>query len=226
MKQKRAFYYEIAYILGIVILALGTAFTEKAGFGMSMVVAPAYIIHLKVSEYLPFFTFGMAEYLFQALLLIILSVVMRGFKRTYLLSFVTAFIYGMVLDVAISIVGLIPLGGTVWHIVFYVSGLIICTFGVALLLHAHFPPEAYELFVKELSQKTNKSIGKIKTVYDYCSCILGIVLSLLFFGSFVGVKWGTILSTVFNGWLIHTFSRILERSFVFTSIKKVRADKL
>ena len=51
--KKKFFYTEIAYVLGLVIMAFAAAFTEKADFGMSMVVAPAYIIHLKVSQYLP-----------------------------------------------------------------------------------------------------------------------------------------------------------------------------
>ena len=39
--KKRVFYTEISYILGLVIMAFAAAFTEKANFGMSMVVAPA-----------------------------------------------------------------------------------------------------------------------------------------------------------------------------------------
>ena len=50
--KKRIFYTEIAYILGLIALALGTAFMEKADFGLSMVVAPPYILHLKISEFL------------------------------------------------------------------------------------------------------------------------------------------------------------------------------
>ena len=69
MKGKRIFYSELAYFIGIFVLALGTAFMEKADFGISMVVAPAYLIYLKVSEYVPFFSFGMSEYVFQAFLL-------------------------------------------------------------------------------------------------------------------------------------------------------------
>lgn len=65
MKGKRVFYCEIAYVAGIIVLALGTAFMERSDFGMSMVVAPAYLIHLKVSQFLPFFSFGMSEYVFK-----------------------------------------------------------------------------------------------------------------------------------------------------------------
>ena len=76
MKGKRIFYCELAYFFGIVVLAFGTALMEKADFGMSMVVAPAYLIHLKISEYVPSFSFGMSEYIFQAVLLVLLSLVM------------------------------------------------------------------------------------------------------------------------------------------------------
>lgn len=57
---------ELAYVLGLIILALGVALMEKADLGISMVVAPAYLISLKVS----FLTFGRAEYTLQAVLLV------------------------------------------------------------------------------------------------------------------------------------------------------------
>ncbi|MBR5578838.1 MAG: hypothetical protein IKW28_07580, partial [Lachnospiraceae bacterium] len=190
MKRKRIIYSELAYFAGIFILALGTAFMEKADFGISMIVAPAYLIYLKVSEYVPFFSFGMAEYVVQAVLLALLSLIMRKFKKIYLLSFVTAFFYGIVLDLAIDLVALFPYAGIGWQVSFYLIGMVTCAMGVVLLLHTYFPPEAYELVVKELSQKFHISFGITKTIYDYCSCTLAVVLSLSFFGIFVGVKWG------------------------------------
>ena len=81
MKAKRVFYCELSYLFGMVILAFGNAFMEKADLGMSMVVAPAYILHVFISKYLPFFSFGMAGYVFQAFLLLGLSIVMKKVKK-------------------------------------------------------------------------------------------------------------------------------------------------
>lgn len=81
MKTKRVFYTELAYAIGITVLALGTALMERADFGMSMVVAPAYLLHLKVSEFLPWYSFGVSEYVLQAVLLAVLSLMMRKFKK-------------------------------------------------------------------------------------------------------------------------------------------------
>ena len=48
MKKKLGFYTEIAYFLGLFLLAFGTAMTVYGGFGMSMVVAPAFISIFKI----------------------------------------------------------------------------------------------------------------------------------------------------------------------------------
>ena len=215
MKKKRVFYTELAYAVGIFILALGTAFIERADFGMSMVVAPAYLLHLRISAFFPFFSFGMSEYLFQALLLVLLAIVMRRVKKSYLLSFVTAVIYGVTLDFVMGVVALIPFAGLAWRIVYYVGGLCICTAGVSLLFHTYFPPEAYELAVKEISGKLHQPISRIKTVYDLLSCALAVALSLLFYGRFVGIGWGTFVCAALNGVLIGLFGRLFERFFDF-----------
>lgn len=58
MNGKKVFYSELAYVFGMVVLALGTAMMERADFGMSMVVAPAYLVHLRILQAFPAFTFG------------------------------------------------------------------------------------------------------------------------------------------------------------------------
>ncbi|MBO6267432.1 MAG: hypothetical protein J6M06_04285, partial [Synergistaceae bacterium] len=77
MKQQTPFSTELAYALGILALALGTALMERADFGMSMVVAPAYLLHLKISRTYAFFTFGTSEYCFQAALLAVMCLLLR-----------------------------------------------------------------------------------------------------------------------------------------------------
>lgn len=223
MKEKKLFYCEAAYAVGTITLALGTALMEKANFGLSMVVAPAYLLHLKVSEILPFFSFGVAEYAFQAIVLIILSLVMRRLKRAYFLSFATAIIYGTVLDLMISTVSLFPYTGTAWRLLFYVLGMVICAIGVAFFFRSYFPPAAYELFVKEISAKYNAAVSKTKTVYDCCSCVLAIVLSLLFFGRLTGIGWGTIACALVNGYLIGKICNYMDKSFNFEDAFPLRA---
>ena len=225
MKRKKVFYAELAYAAGIVLLALGTALMERADFGMSMVVAPAYIVHRKLVQLLPWFSFGVAEFALQAVLLLVLSMLMGRFKRSYLFSFATAVLYGVVLDLCISAVALLPGTGTLARLIFYGMGLLLCASGVALLFHSYISPEAYELFVKEIADKWRWKLGRVKTAYDCISCALGIALSFAFFGwgRFEGVKAGTILCALVNGALIGWIDRRLSASLEFRDGLKLRS---
>ncbi len=184
---------------------------------MSMVVAPAYLIHLKVSEFLPWFSFGVAEYFFQGALVVLTAIIMRKFKPFYIFSFVTALFYGTLLDFAMDIIAVLPDSTFLIRLLWYVFGTVFCSFAVSLFFHTYLAPEAYELIVKELSLKFNWSISRVKTVYDCLSTVLGIALSFAFFGFgvFEGVKWGTVVCSVLNGFLIGLFTKLLERFFLF-----------
>ena len=215
--MKRTLSTELSYVLGIVILALGVAFMEKPDFGVSMVVAPAYILHLKISEAYSFFTFGMAEYTLQAVVLVVMIIVLRRFKVSYLFSFLTAVIYGLILDQCMALVAHITMDTMVLRILYYILGMVLCAIGISLLFHTYIAPEVYELFVKEISAKYKWNIHHVKTCYDICSCLVGVALSFIFFGFgvFRGVKLGTIICALVNGTLIGFCSRVLEKFFVF-----------
>ena len=216
-ENKKIFSNELAYILALLTLAFGTALMEAANFGVSMVVAPAYILHLKISQFLPFFSFGMAEYSLQAVLLIVTILVMRRFKLSYLFSFVTAVLYGFTLDAFIRFVGLIPCDSVPVRVLFYLVGMLFCSIGVSLFFHSYISPEAYELFVKEISGRMQVDIHKFKTVYDCVSCLVSVLLSFAFFGlwHFEGVKLGTVFCALVNGWIIGLCSKFFNKHWHF-----------
>ena len=129
----------------------------------------------------------------------------------------TAVFYGVVLDLFMLAGGFLPKDVLWLRFVYYVVGVLICSVGVALLFRTYIAPEVYELFVKELSRTYGWNIGKVKTVYDCASCLVGIILSFLFFGlwHFEGVKWGTILCALINGFLIAKIGKLMDRRFDF-----------
>ena len=88
--RKPVIYTEFAYLLGLVLLAAGVSLMEASDFGISMVVAPAYLIYRKVSLTLPFFTFGMAEYCLQAVLLLATMLIVKRFRISWFMKFASA----------------------------------------------------------------------------------------------------------------------------------------
>lgn len=207
--MKKVIYSELSYVLGQLLLSLGAALITVAGFGVSMVVAPAYLI----SEKVPFLTFGMAEYSFQALLLVVFCIVMGHFRVKYLLSFATAFIYGCLLDMYL---GLLSPGAPyvlAVRIVLFILGEIFTVTGVVFFFRSYIPLEVYELFVQGISQKFGYDIGRVKWIYDIASLALAVLMSLAFFGALRGIGIGTLICAVLNGGLISLFSRFLDAHF-------------
>lgn len=213
----KKFSTELAYVFGIVFVAWGVALMEKSDFGVSMIVAPAYLLYRWLSPIFSFVTFGMAEYCFQAVLLLIMALILRRFRLSYLFSFITAVVYGFVLDGFMLLAALIP-GDILWvRAVCYVFGMLFCSAGVSMMFHTYISPEVYELFVKEVSSHFGVNIHKFKTGYDCTSCVVGIIMSFLIFGMwhFEGVKLGTIFCALINGWIISRFSAFYEKHWQF-----------
>lgn len=226
MKKKITFFTEATYPVGLVSIALGVGFMERADFGLSMVVAPAYILHRYISALpgMDWFTFGAAEYTLQAVLIILLSVIVRRFKVSYLFSFVTAVIYGYILDLFLLIIPTAPADNWALRIAFFIIGEICCAIGVSMMFRTYISPEAYELFVAQVAAKFRLRTERVKIVYDCVSCAVGIMLSFIFFGmwTFVGVGWGTIVCALTNGVIIGLFSGLWDRLFVFRDGLKLR----
>ena len=224
MLARKTICTEVCYPLGILLLAFGTMLMQKADLGMSMVVAPAFLIYRKVSAFLPWFTFGMSEFLFQAVILLLLGILVKRFRLSYLFSFLTAFLYGLTLDLFNLVFSFFEPSLLSFRIVFYSLGILAVALGVSFFFRSYFPPEAYELFVMVLSRRYRWKLSTVKTVYDAVSCLTGVILSFLFFGfgRFEGVKIGTLVSAAVTGPLIGLFGRILDAGLTFTDLWRGR----
>jgi len=217
VNKRSVFYTELAYVFGLLTLAVGTALMTKGDFGVSMIVAPAYLLHLKLSQIVPFFSFGMAEYCLQVVILLLTVIAVRKFKPYYLFAIITAVLYGVVLDGAMLLVSFIPFSGIASRLVTYILGLCFSGAGVSLMFHTYITPESYELFVKEISDKFKLNITVFKTCYDCTSCVAALIMSFAFFGfgRFEGIGVGTVIVAFVNGWVIGMFTKLFERVFVF-----------
>ena len=90
--KKPVFYTELGFVVSLLLLALGTALMVQGDFGVSMVTAPAYVLHLQLSQYFPFYTFGVAEYSTQVLaLLLMVLLLVRMLSHSQLLTSVHSY---------------------------------------------------------------------------------------------------------------------------------------
>lgn len=222
--KKPVFYSEVAWLIGMFLVAWGTAFTAWADFGISMVVAPAYVLHLAMNNIWEWFSFGVGEYVLQAIVLVIMMFLLRKVKLRYFLSFVVAIFYGFILDLGMAATGSIMPHNVdaALRITVYVAGDLAVCFGIALILRSYLPPEVYEMFVKEVANKGHFKISTIKTFYDCASLLLAVVMSLSLLGKIEGVGIATVICAFVNGFLIGKSGALLDGFWEFRDIFPVR----
>ena len=207
---------EASWLLGNVLCALGVALCTKANFGLSMVAAPPYIFNQFFVKIFPWFTQGTAEYFFQALLLLVMCLLIRKFSFRYLFSFVTAVIFGKMIDAWLAIFGgQAAYEGIVPRIFAFAAGELITALAIAFFFRTDLPLNTYELFVVKVAEAFDLTTEKAKLIHDIALFTVSVLSTLLLFHGFVGVGIGTVVITLVNAWLIKMWGKLLDKLFDF-----------
>lgn len=209
-------YSELVYVLAQLGLTLAVAIMAAADFGISMIVAPAYILSQKFT----LFTFGQWDYIIQGFLFIAFCFAVKKFKPIYLISFITCVIYGTILDGWRMLIPLLnpeitpPGSMDLWvRVIMFVVGELLTAFTVMLFFKTYIYPQVCDLFVKGIVEKYGLNQTKCKRIFDFCCLVLSLVLTLALFKDFVGIKLGTVVITLINGILIGIFSKMYDKYF-------------
>ncbi|MBQ8177560.1 MAG: hypothetical protein IJ033_00045 [Clostridia bacterium] len=216
---------ELYWLLGLLFISLGVALCAKADLGVSMIAAPAFIIHEAIDGLVPaFFTIGVVEYLVQAFFAILLCIVVLKVKISYALTIVVGVIYGYVLDMWLLILGPEPFQQVWLRYVMLIVGDISTAIGVACFFRTYLPIQSYDIFVKDLSLRFKLNINIVKPIYDFSLLAISLVLAFTLFGDVKEFDWskiyktsfhclglGTIITTVINSPLITLMGKIFDK---------------
>ena len=211
MSKKIRLSREAAYIWATIVLPLAIAMMAKANLGLSMIASPTYIVSEKVS----FLSYGQAEYIFQTIVLLLMSAVVGKFRLIYLSSFVTALIYGTVLDGFVYLLRPLDVSQLWLRLVFFAVGMVLTALGVELYIKTYLPPCAYDYFVRTVVQEKHTDLRKTKLINDGVYLVLSVVLTLTLFHKFVGITWGTLVITLCNGHIIAFFDKQMDKHIEF-----------
>lgn len=224
--KKIKLHSETVYILGLFIMSLSVAMIACTDYGLSMIVAPAYLLSVKIGV-----TFGQAEYIVQGLLFIVLCIALRKFRIIYGFSFVTGLIYGAMLDgwrvliphfnPEITAPGMLPLP---LKLVYFCVGMTLTSFAVALLFRTYLYPQVYDFFVKAISARYKLNRDKFKIGFDISCLVVSCAMTFLLFGKIVGIGVGTLIMTALNGVIIAFFGKLFDKCLeVKPGLSKVAA---
>lgn len=218
---------EAAWVFGMVFCALGVALCTKANFGLSMIAAPAYIIHVFARDYIDFYSQGMSEYIWQTFLLAALCFIVRKFKPKYLLTFVCAILFGFAVDGCLFLLGGgAPYESMVLRIAAFAFGTVITAVAIAFYFKTSLPLPVYELVVSEIAGTYKFDIGKVKHINDAVMLGVSLILAFLLTDDFAGIGVGTVVITIVNAPLINFFRKLLDRFCDFSPRFPKIVDKL
>lgn len=82
--------------------------------------------------------------------------------------------------------------------------------GITFAVGANLVMTPGNAFVQALSNVTKKPFGNIKIAYDSTLTILAVISSFVLFGTFRGVREGTIISSILVGSFVNVFQKLLK----------------
>lgn len=207
---------EAAWVIGVILCSLGVALCTKANFGLSMIAAAPYIIHLKLSEFFSGYTQGASEYVWQGLLLAMMCIAVKKFKARYLLSFGAAVVFGTMVDLWLGALG----GGGAYEsfavrIAAFAVGELLTALAVAFYFRTDIPLQIYELAVVEIAKAYGFDKNRVKLANDAAMLGISVILAVFLNKSPKGLGAGTVIITLVNAPLIKLFGSVLDKFFVF-----------
>ncbi len=207
---------EFALFIGLLLLAAGIVFTIKADFGMTVVQSPVYILSVAA----PKFSIGVWNYIVQGGLFIVMLLIIRRFKVSYVFSFITGIVYGLILDLFTWLFRGVSAHSMIDSIIFYILSIITVSIAVALFFCSKAPLMPYDIFVREVASAKKINLTKFKWLFDISFVSFAVVLSLLLTGSVIGIGIGTLISALLVSPIMSLIIRFFDRYCEFVPLIK------
>ena len=102
------------------------------------------------------------------------------------------------------------------RITYFVVGVLLTGFSIALCFRSYIYPQVYDFFVKGISEKYKLPEGRFKLFFDLTCLAVSVIMSLLLFGKITGIGIGTFIMAFINGFIIGAFGKLLDKIFDFT----------
>lgn len=200
------------WILGNLLVPLGICISTKSGFGLSMIGAGPYIVHVWLRDTWAWFTQGTAEYVYEFFVMVIVCIIVRQCKFKYLVVFLEALITGFIIDGWFLLFG----GNGVYasmglRIICMFLGLAVTGLGVAFFFRTSLPLQAYDFAVIKITDTYSLPQKKVKLATDWILFIIALTLSLVLTGGLTGIGIGTVFTTILNAHVIDFWGKYIDR---------------
>lgn len=194
----------VAYVAGLMLLALGIAASMRSDLGSSPVASVPFMFNLTTG-----IEMGTATILWQSFLVFLQFLLLRrDFKPWILLQLITGFLFGYCNSFAVWIFSLFPAPESmVMRLVFTVIGFAVGGFGVWLYSSADVINMPSEGIVMVIANKLGKPFHIIKICFDVTSVVIAGSCCLIFIRSLGSVGIGTVIISIMLGTMVGIYAK-------------------
>ena len=208
MKQKKELSSELLFIIAMITNSFALVLMIKSGLGISTLSS----VPLVVSNIMPILSLGSWTVIIQISYILVLVLFTHKFKYGYLVSFLVAIPFGLLVDGFSAII-------TPWpnilslRLIYFTVGMFAMGFGASLFVICKLPILPFDMIVREIADYKKISVKHSKMFIDVMSVIVSVSLSLFFMHHIEGVGVGTVVSVILMGPTIQYFINFISSCY-------------
>lgn len=194
---------------GLIIMAIGVAFSIKAGLGTSPISSVPYVT-AKISG----LSVGITTIIMNALFIIIqICILNKEYDWFQLLQFPAAILFGSTIDIAALSIDFISISSYWQQWILCILGIIFLALGISFEIQANLVTTAGEGVVLAICKVFPIKFGNMKVIFDITLVTLSVLLSIIFLGELTGVREGTIAAAILVGLITKKTNILTQKLF-------------
>lgn len=198
----------VIYIVGLLFLAFGVAFSVNSNLGVSPVNSLPYVVSLITETDMG----SCVIVIFGSYILVQILLLRRNFQWINLTQMVFSTLFGYFVDFAKWVVGDFALPTYFGQLAMLAISIILVAAGVCLYMDVklvNMPMEGMTHAIKE-TLLPGLEFHDVKVIMDCVVVGIGVVLSFLFLGRLDGIREGTVICALLVGKLMKPIKKILQ----------------
>lgn len=194
---------------GLIIMAIGVAFSIKAGLGTSPISSVPYVT-AKISG----LSVGITTIIMNALFIIIqICILNKEYDWFQLLQFPAAILFGSTIDIAALFIDFISISSYWQQWILCILGIIFLALGISFEIQANLVTTAGEGVVLAICKVFPIKFGNMKVIFDITLVTISVLLSIIFLGELTGVREGTIAAAILVGLITKKTNILTQKLF-------------
>lgn len=199
----------LIFFFGLCTLSLGIATVTHAGLGTGTVSLLAFLLTKLTGLSMGFYVFLTNVFFF----VLQIMVNHKNFWIKAVKQLPICFVFGMIFDVAMMVTAAMVPQTYTQQVLMVLLGTTLTGLGIASMVFARLailPPEGLVLSIME---RWGGSFGHLRMGVEVFLVTVTVILSLLTFGTIVGLREGTLITAVCSGQIAKVFLKVWGKIF-------------